>query len=84
MSEERKDPASRLACWLNKDRWCGPDCVAYDPKGAQDTTGKHTSCLIIEHLHGTCTGAVTCARLLKGPASSGPPGRDLPPPHAGA
>lgn len=74
----------KLYCWFDSGRECGSDCVVFDRRGATDTTGKHTLCLLCNHLDGVCKSNITIARFLETLLKSRKmPGADVEPPSVG-
>lgn len=73
----------KLYCWMDSGRVCGSDCVAFDRRGAVDTTGKHTTCKLCNHLDGVCRSNVSIARFLEAVMKRSIPGTNVPPPPVG-
>ena len=84
MDQSSIDTINKLYCWIDPERECGSDCVVFDRKGALDTSGKHTQCLLCNHLDGICKGTISIAKLLsKLDKNKRMPGTDIPPPSVG-
>lgn len=73
----------KLYCWMDSTRQCGSDCVVFDLKGAEDTSGKYTMCKLCNHLDGLCRSNVTIARFLETVTKKNIPGVNIPPPSVG-
>ena len=54
--ENTKEPGTGLYCWKDKDRECGPECMAYiQPPNSKDYVGQqwaHCHILVNEHRKG--------------------------------
>jgi len=73
-------PDYRAYCFLNSERQCRGDCVSFDPNGARDTSGKLTSCRLLNDLAGLRAASVTVGTYFR--SNTSPPGTNVPPPRA--
>ena len=80
MPEPSTEMPHTIYCWLDRQRKCGSDCVAFDRNGAMDTTGDHTSCTLCNSLDGICRALVHVVRQTK---MKPMPGANVPPPVVG-
>lgn len=69
---EVQPPTRKTWCWINKERLCGGDCEAFDPKNAGDLKGVMCACRILNSMRGIGAALTTIARTPGSPLK--PPG----------
>jgi hypothetical protein len=77
---DQHEVSEELYCWLNPNRVCGGDCVAFDIVGA--TNKDRTRCILVNASKQSAVGVVNIARGMRSPAA--PSGADVPPPRVGS
>lgn len=72
----------RAYCLFERERQCRGDCVAFDPNGARDTTGRLTSCRLINDVAGIRAAVVTIGNHFR-MKDKELPGSNVAPPRVG-
>lgn len=75
-------PDHRAYCFVERERQCRGDCVAFDPNGARDTSGRLTSCRLLNDVAGVRAAIVTIGKHFR-LKDQELPGSDVPPPGVG-
>jgi len=72
----------RAYCFMERERQCRGDCVAFDTNGARDTSGRLTSCRLLNDVAGVRAAIVTIGKHFR-LKDKELPGADLAPPRVG-
>ena len=73
-------PDNKAYCFLDRQRVCNGDCVAFDPNGARDDSGRLTSCLLLNDVAGIRAAGITIGGYFKAQAKKDIPNQNVAPP----
>lgn len=58
-------PDHRAYCFLDRERQCRGDCVSFDTNGVRDTSGRLTSCRLLNDIAGVRAATITIGNHFK-------------------